>query len=42
MIPIVADTLKELRKQQAAEELAAKEYHKLGLIITMKGDIYPC
>jgi integrase len=35
MIPAVSDTLKELRKQQIMEELACKDYHKLGLVFTM-------
>lgn len=32
MIPIISDALKELRRKQAAEELAAKTYYKFNLI----------
>jgi integrase len=34
MLPVVSEALKLLKKKQAAEELACKNYYKLGLVFT--------
>ena len=34
MLPIISEALKTLKKGQTAEELACKEYYKLGLVFT--------